>query len=1604
MSGKIPGADKLDTAELCINLKDQKLYSKDVDGNVFELGGKVDSGITPPPGPGGNNIGDLFWDGDFLLVWNGNEWVPVGAADLDYTPAPDKGTITNTAGDDVDLPLVDDTNAGLMSPDEHKKLDGMPVIISGDQFPGTPELGDIWIDTNLCPPSINIWNDCEDPGNPDWTPIGGGDPTGCQQGGVAIAGDTEIGSTLTATGGRGLDAGELLPEPTYNWTGPNGFTATGTEIVATEEGNYTVTATVTCIDGTNLETSATKTISDSYVDMVNNTPPVIAVVGELPDGAYSGNNLYVVTPATVINGDNPVIVENQWYRDGAKVETEQLYTISAADPEGSVLTCRQLFRDARTNEILSDASNDITIVARPADAITFTPVITDDGTDQGNTVGRVLTASALNIQGGTAAIEYEFEWLVGGLMMGTNKTLNLVDSFVGKVVVCNITVAEPDGSNPETRPATYDKIIEVAGTINTPTVLGPLNGDDYSQIETRNLISDSITKIEGGGMHPCSTELIENVDQTIITTYTTKLFGARNTLAATTPDICYNDTPTAGNGDSGIFTDTYGVQPSAVDPNVAQVKAFDVGTELEHVRFGRFTGDQELIAAYKLYGTNDPNAKWSTLPLLDSSTGSDGKEYLDSGDTPYRYFIWWGNDQGDGTNAGFTISSFGLVSPSAAISSATLTFPSNKDFDCFEPGDVVQGFDEEPLTSYTLWNSIDETMMDRLSDSPTDDTGDQKSLWKPNVSFNSFINGDTVWSGSPETINPGDAPSAHNPRHANFYDMGKPVNHLEWARPVGDISSSFSVYATNDPDDVNSWVKVRHNSMIYQATNANGIRSGNTDYRYYCFHIDATWNSASYVLLPDSYASDEKVKVISKTDEAPWEIVVDGGKWKGTDDSGEQGQNTGNPAWNETRVWSEIIQIVTIASTSDIKDLFDGNLNTGIGSTDPSPGSVFQIIIPADIPGSTISAQASNSVNQMNFSLDGVNYVNKGETLELPEGDRILYIKGIGANTATCGAIYIDGLILVDALIAPGQEKLTKKTPYDTKLTVSGGKDLEDMVAGDPMVMSDGTPPGGAYTRKPYKLVTTDIESVNNLQYSAQPTSGVVFNNSYTWASCFTSPLDVNGAAAATSGGNVYSIDLTATPITILAGNKVKIYCVSSTGKTDEHIFLNNQKLSTFNPTRVDDGWGGASTFAYEFTASSEFDVTGCGVTDTMRFCGLELNGSLVFDGRDNILTFPGDVSTNPDLQYFKAGDVLQGSEFAQVGDPYQHKVHNNDTLGGYPNTYLSDTLQTIGTAPASTPVGTVVTGVFDKPVYGFFEWLEPFNPDLPNAGGTISYQMLAYWSGSSWILNAKFYGPLNTEPNNVLEGTVAAEVWASMRTDQVTFNTYSIGDTLPFNTSVSDPYNTAKFGFDANAGAIVRVISNGYDLDPKQNTLTVDGGDWDRFGNEIWSDRLTTTYNGGNMLIASDRAFNGTFADYAHGGVGAGVVMTFDGTGITVNTSLRVNIVTGTEPNPPTVSANGGTEYPYPQKDGASVGANSGEWVDLNFTGDLSKIEFKTQGTQNGLYLYGIEIDGILLIDSTGGATHVEYQTIGGMGKLVATNTDDNTIMLSDDPTRYPQ
>lgn len=175
VAGKTPVPNDIDVAELCVNLKDHTLFSKDADGNIFELRGDTGIGVGPTPPGTGNEIGDFWWEGDVLLIWNGTDWenvapvtsvngeigdvvlalgdlsdvttttanegdvlvlqagtwVPTSLSsisvdvDLDYTAAPTGGLVTNSAGDDASLPLADDTNAGLMPPDAFTKLDSL---------------------------------------------------------------------------------------------------------------------------------------------------------------------------------------------------------------------------------------------------------------------------------------------------------------------------------------------------------------------------------------------------------------------------------------------------------------------------------------------------------------------------------------------------------------------------------------------------------------------------------------------------------------------------------------------------------------------------------------------------------------------------------------------------------------------------------------------------------------------------------------------------------------------------------------------------------------------------------------------------------------------------------------------------------------------------------------------------------------------------------------------------------------------------------------------------------------------------------------------------------------------------------------------------------------------------------------------------------------------------------------------------------------------------------------------------------------------------------------------------------------------------------------
>ena len=972
--GKIPGADKLDTAELCINLKDQKLYSKDADGNVFELGKTaVNNGPTPPSN--GNETGDLWWDGDNLLVWNGSsweivgavtsvngevgdvvlelgdlddvavdgvvdeqvlvydgnqgKWVPASAAslavdvDLDYTAAPDKGTVANSAGDDAELPLVDATNAGLMSPADYSKLAAMPGVISGPIQPNNPSPGDIWIDTGDCPPTINVWDDCDDPGNPTWKPIGGGGGGGCVQGPVQITSSngTELNSTLTAVGGNGVDDSTTLTA-TYEWTGAK--TGTGSSIVADVEGNYTVTASITCVDGSVLRNSAVWTVSDSYVDMVNNTPPVIAVVGGGVDEAYEGNSIYVVTNATVLNGEIPSIVETQWFKDGTADGTGSIYTIGA-DDEGAAITAKQLFRDLRSNELLSLASNAITIVERPADAITFTAVITDDGTLTGNTPSHVLTASATNIVGGTAPGEYAYQWKSGGVATVTTKTYTLVEGDVGKIITCDVTVAEPDGSNPEIRTATYAKVIEIAGTINKPTVLAPEDGAGSGV--TRPIVTDEIIAVEGGGIDTCETELIESVetvnadthyDQQMTASASTNVIENPNTITGWV-DTTLNNTNLTG--DASVIFARFN------NPTIAVFSKITAGCGSSATHYMVYWDDNtsEWVVDTKYVGglcqgsLNDSivgksaATTWALFRPNPDPNLADGERFNATRSFNFQIVT------------DFTTPNWGFVYDSQ-FTPTTLTFPSAQGFDCFEVGDEVQSdaivgdfISKLSVNTGTLSDASKNNAFD--GDTSTECLGSSSAsmitfdLSANPISYKSKVE---IYTGSP-------------------YDEGR-INDSAF---VDMTQSAWTTLATGS-------------GVIYKIE----VKDDSAKPAWTAIKVDG-----KYLIDSSLYTGDE-VKVISKDDSDPYTITVDGGTW-----------TTSDKLVKETPYDTKL----TLAGAKDLADLTVGDtVKMGLAADVPyQPVSDEIVTVEPDTP----------SVGETTLTLSGptdLAYFRQGDVVQGP--------------------------------------------------------------------------------------------------------------------------------------------------------------------------------------------------------------------------------------------------------------------------------------------------------------------------------------------------------------------------------------------------------------------------------------------------------------------------------------------------------------------------------------------------------------------------------------------------------------------------------------------
>ena len=131
----MPDANALKTAELGLNLVDQKLYSKDANGTVFEIGQAGDTPNGPTPPSDDNQLGDLFFDtfNNILLYWNGVEWVPVGNEAIALNDLTDVDTSGVTDG------MVLAYNGSSWVP-----YDMPPGTVVSETAPADPEEGQLW--------------------------------------------------------------------------------------------------------------------------------------------------------------------------------------------------------------------------------------------------------------------------------------------------------------------------------------------------------------------------------------------------------------------------------------------------------------------------------------------------------------------------------------------------------------------------------------------------------------------------------------------------------------------------------------------------------------------------------------------------------------------------------------------------------------------------------------------------------------------------------------------------------------------------------------------------------------------------------------------------------------------------------------------------------------------------------------------------------------------------------------------------------------------------------------------------------------------------------------------------------------------------------------------------------------------------------------------------------------------------------------------------------------------------------------------------------------------------------------------------------------------
>ena len=558
----------------------------------------------------------------------------------------------------------------------------------------------------------------------------------------------------------------------------------------------------------------------------------------------------------------------------------------------------------------------------------------------------------------------------------------------------------------------------------------------------------------------------------------------------------------------------------------------------------------------------------------------------------------------------------------ASVAGNVLTFPTDKDFDKFEVGDVVQG----------AWN--------------------QSEVWSNNLTSPGTIK--TPTSGF-------DGSTAGS--------MAEGVGGLTLTPTVGiAYSASVEVYVdgptkynvngggwvTNPTGSGATWMTVVSGSGTLNTFNS--LRTDNPSY-------DAGWKAIRVdgkILVDPSVSNPNAVSITAIDDTVP-SITVRWGFMVRTDGSGDAGDGRYEPS----QVWSDQ---KTGGPGTNNTNAFDGNPTTKnvVAASDGDSNVVWTLT--GLTAGQSVKIKTQGQGFSNNTICNGTIISDKSGTPVITDcgvlaGTTLTITQEVNPGETTSDAsnifyVEVGGAMLVDTSIpgAPGATDITKTEAYSTKLTVASDKDLDVITGG--IYMTDGTVKqdgSGELEPASYTPQTSEIASVTqkSIAFTAAglPTIGTL--------------ADATDDDLTTYANFSQSSELT---ITSNIDNVTKLGFITSSPNDNVRLYVNGSDNKGLETNRIDYG-GGLFIQEWVFPEQSlsefKFSTTHLSGGSNYRINNVLVNGSSL-NNQGITLTFN---SPNPDLQYFQVGDAAKDGKWNQSQE-WSNRLTSSTgsfyTLGAY--------------------------------------------------------------------------------------------------------------------------------------------------------------------------------------------------------------------------------------------------------------------------------------------------------------------------------------------------